>query len=125
LLLLGRTNFLGGIAAVRCGGIDVSGGWVGGKWRENGWEAAGSGEKGGKNICLLLTLLAHPLFALHRRPRSPPMDWAQTGCAGWKLCPRRTKINLGRGAGRNFRRQHPKWRLEGILGRRGRVEMLS
>jgi hypothetical protein len=43
-LLLGRTNFLGGIAAMRCGlrgGGDVSGGWIGGKWRENGWEAAG------------------------------------------------------------------------------------
>jgi hypothetical protein len=32
-LLLGRTNFLGGITAVRCGGGDVSDGWIGGKRR--------------------------------------------------------------------------------------------
>jgi hypothetical protein len=42
-LLLGRKNFLGGIAAVRCGSGDEFGGWIRGKWRENGWEAAGSG----------------------------------------------------------------------------------
>jgi hypothetical protein len=38
-LFLGRTNFLGGIAAVRYGSSDsddVSGGWIGEKWRENG-----------------------------------------------------------------------------------------
>jgi hypothetical protein len=38
-LFLGRTNFLGGIAAVRygsSGGGDGSGGWIGEKWRENG-----------------------------------------------------------------------------------------
>jgi hypothetical protein len=35
-LLLGRTNFLGGIGAVWCVSGDVSGGWLGRKWRENG-----------------------------------------------------------------------------------------
>jgi hypothetical protein len=38
-LFLGRTNFLGGIVAVWYGssdGDDVSGGWMGEKWRENG-----------------------------------------------------------------------------------------
>jgi hypothetical protein len=43
-LFLGRTNFLGGIVAVRygsSGGGDVSGGVIGEKWRENGWEVAG------------------------------------------------------------------------------------
>jgi hypothetical protein len=38
-LFLGRTNFMGGIAAMRygwSGGGDVSGCWIGEKWQENG-----------------------------------------------------------------------------------------
>jgi hypothetical protein len=47
-LFLGRTNFLGGIAAVRygsSGGRDVSGGWIGEKWREKCLGRGWMGEK--------------------------------------------------------------------------------
>jgi hypothetical protein len=49
-LLLGRTNFLSGIAAVRGrqhegGGDEAAGRWIGGKWRDIGEDAAGSVKK--------------------------------------------------------------------------------
>jgi hypothetical protein len=71
------------LGMMRRGGVAIW--WV----REMRWRILG------ENSSVSPTGMAHGVFGRSRRPRSPPVHWVSTGCAGQKNTPRRMKNQFG------------------------------